>query len=140
MANKNLSRVHWSFWLIGFVALIWNLMGSANIVMQMIAPNFEAMPQWWRDVVASRPIWTTIAMMVAVFGGLLGCLAILFRRAVALPLFILPLLGTAITMAHAAGVPGAGTRQIVEAVVMPVVVGIFLIWYAWVSRGRGWIG
>lgn len=138
MNGDTRSGVHWSFWLIGVVAMIWNLLGSLNILVQMTTGDLAAMPQWWRDVVASRPAWATAAMMVAVFGGLLGSVALLLRRSVALGLFILSLIGTIVTMSHALGVPGAGARQIAEGVVMPVIVGLFLIWYARMAARRGW--
>ena len=35
MTEKTTGGVHWSFWVIAAVALIWNLMGSANFFMQM---------------------------------------------------------------------------------------------------------
>ena len=133
-------RVHWSFWVIGIVALVWNLMGSANIVLQRVAPDLEAMPEWWRAVVASRPAWATGAMLVAVFGGLIGCVLLLLRKSAALYLFVAALLGTVVTMSHAVGVPGAGPRQIVEAVVLPVAVGLFLIWYARLAHRKRWTG
>ncbi len=35
MNDKNIDGVHWSFWVIGAVALIWNLMGVMNFFVQM---------------------------------------------------------------------------------------------------------
>ncbi len=139
MSDTGAVKVHWSFWVIGVVALIWNLMGSANILLQLTAPDLEAMPEWWRAVVASRPAWATAAMLVAVVGGGIGCVLLLLRKPAALYLFAAALLGTVLTMSHAVGVPGAGPRQIVEAVVMPVAVGLFLIWYARLARRKGWL-
>lgn len=138
MSDSAPARVHWSFWVIGVVALIWTLMGSANIALQLVAPNLEAMPEWWRAVVASRPAWATGAMLVAVVGGLIGCILLLMRRSAAIYFFAAALLGTLVTMSHAVAVPGAGPRQIVEAVVMPLVVGLFLIWYARLTHRKGW--
>ena len=37
MSTKTVSAVHWSFWAISAVALIWNVMGSINFLMQMNA-------------------------------------------------------------------------------------------------------
>ena len=134
------ARVHWSFWVISIVALIWNLMGSANTILQMVAGDLAAMPEWWRAVVASRPGWATAAMMVAVFCGVLGCILLLLRKSAAFYLFVASLAGVIVTMSHAVGVPGAGARQIFEAIVMPVVVGLFLIWYARLAARKGWTG
>ena len=138
MSEKAVARVHWSFWLISGLALIWNLLGSANIILQMVAGDLAAMPDWWRAVVESRPIWSTAAMMVAVFGGVIGCILLLFRKSTAIYWFVASLAGVVVTMSHAMGVDGAGPRQIFEAVVMPVVVGLFLIWYARFAQQRSW--
>jgi hypothetical protein len=35
MNNENAGPVHWSFWAIGAVALIWNVMGKINFFAQM---------------------------------------------------------------------------------------------------------
>ena len=35
MNNKTVTSFHWSFWLIGVVALIWNVLGVVNFFMQM---------------------------------------------------------------------------------------------------------
>ena len=35
MHDKPVGGVHWSFWIIGAVALIWNVMGVTNFFVQM---------------------------------------------------------------------------------------------------------
>jgi hypothetical protein len=35
MSDETVGGVHWSFWAIGAVALIWNVMGSINFFVQM---------------------------------------------------------------------------------------------------------
>ena len=138
MENKTSGSVHWSFWLIGAVALIWNAMGVMNFMAQMFAGDLSFMPEWWRAVIESRPLWATVAMAVAVFGGVLGAILLLLRKSAAIYLFILSLNGAVLAIVHAVGVAGAGPRQIFEAVVMPVVVAGFMIWYAKLARRRGW--
>ena len=41
MNDKTIGGVHWNFWLIDAVALIWNLMGVMNLFMQMNADKCQ---------------------------------------------------------------------------------------------------
>ena len=42
MNDKTVGGVHWSFWTIGIVALIWNVMGVINFFAQMNADALAA--------------------------------------------------------------------------------------------------
>jgi len=44
MNDETVGGVHWSFWAIGAVALIWNVMGVINFFWQMNADALAAMP------------------------------------------------------------------------------------------------
>ena len=139
-ADKSASlKPHWSFWLIGAVALVWNGLG----VMQFNPEAMEMMPDWWHAVIKNRPVWATLSMVVAVFGGVLGAILMLMRKRWALSIFIASLLGVVLTMAHSLSVVGpmveVGFRQVFEAVVMSIVIGVFLIWYAYFAKSKGWI-
>ena len=79
MNDKTVSGVHWSFWIIGFVALIWNVMGSINYFIQMDADVVATFPETHRAIIEGRPVWATAGFAIAVFGGSLGCLLLLFR-------------------------------------------------------------
>ena len=48
MNHQTPTRVHWSFWIIGTVALVWNVMGVVNFFMQMNADAVAAMPETHR--------------------------------------------------------------------------------------------
>jgi len=124
------AKPHWSFWVIAAMALIWNAMGAVNWVTQIAAPDLEAMPEWWREVVASRPLWAVLAMAVAVFAGMLGAVLLLQRRQAAVLVFSVSLAGTVLAAGQAFGIGEPSPRQLFEAVLMPVAVAAFLIWYA----------
>ena len=49
-------RPHWSFWVIGIIALVWHIMGSMNFVMQMNRSAVAGMPEAYRAVIESRPV------------------------------------------------------------------------------------
>ncbi len=138
MNNNSVNKVHWSFWVIGAVGLIFNLMGCINFFSQMIADMVASMPEAYRAIVESRPLWATGAFAIAVFGGALGGLLLLLRKSAAYYVFIASLLG-----AVAAQIPFLGMVDFpVEALIgglMQLVVGAFLIWYSKWAERKGWI-
>ena len=80
MNDETAGRVHWSFWAIGAVALVWNVMGVINFFAQMNADALASFPESHRAIVVGRPAWATGAFAIAVFGGALGCLLLLLRK------------------------------------------------------------
>ena len=144
MNDKTVGGVHWSFWAIAVIALIWNVMGVINYVMQMNPGALASFPETHRAIIQSRPAWATGGFAIAVFGGALGCLLLLLRKSAAYYVFIASLLGVIVTMIHALGIATSTVRfslfEIVMMLLMPPVVAVFLIGYAkWVQR-KGWIG
>lgn len=138
MNERTAIRVHWSFWIIGAVGLIFNLAGCMNYITQMNAEMVASMPDVYRGIVESRPAWGTGAFAIAVFGGALGCLLLLLRKSVAVYVFIASLVGAII-----AQIPFLGMANFpVEAWMgwlSQLVVGAFLVWYSKWSKGKGWI-
>lgn len=143
MNDKIVGGVHWSFWAIGAVALIWNVMGVINLFMQMNAGALAAMPESQRAIIEARPVWATGAFAIAVFGGALGCLLLLLRKSAAAYLFIASLLGMIVHMIPYLGTTGStikfGPVEISMFILMPLVVAAFLIWYSKKVEGKGWI-
>lgn len=139
MSNEATSRIHWSFWVIAVVALIWNLMGAMNFFMQVFSGDVSNMPEWWQLVVANRPIWATGAMAIAVFVAVLGCVLLLLRKAVATYLFIASLVGVVLTMGHALSVGFPELPEFILVVVMSIGLSIFMVWYAKLAENKGWI-
>ena len=139
MNDESSRGVHLSFWAVAVVGLIWNAMGAMNFVMQMDADMLSKYPESHRALIENRPIWATGGFAVAVFGGVLGCLLLLFRKSVAFHVFNASLLGVIVAMIHTFGSPiELSTFDIVLTILMPVVVAAFLIWYAKRARTRGW--
>jgi hypothetical protein len=143
MNNNTVSGIHWSFWAIGAVALIWNAMGVMNYVMQMDTNALASYPESHRSIIEGRPAWATGAFAIAVFGGVLGCLLLLLRKSAALYLFVASLLGVIVTMVHTLRVANLTADfspfEISMMIVMPMVVAAFLIWYSIFTEKKGWI-
>jgi hypothetical protein len=143
MNDAAVGRVHWSFWLIGAIALIWNVMGAVNFFMQMNAAVVAAMPEAQRAIVQDRPIWATGAFAITVLGGALGCVLLLLRRSAATYLFIVSLAGVIVQMLpYLVMDDSAGKLRRVELsmfIMMPLLVAAFLIGYSkWAGKKR-WI-
>jgi hypothetical protein len=143
MRDETVGGVHWSFWMIGAVALIWNVMGVVNFFMQMNADTLAAMPESERAIIAGRPAWATAAFALAVFGGALGCLLLLLRKSAAYYLFIASLLGVIVQTIPYLGIAGPpinyGPFELSMIIVMPLAVAAFLIWYSKQAERKGWI-
>jgi hypothetical protein len=144
MINKSVAGVHWSFWIISVVALIWNVMGVINYLVQMNADMLASYSEAARAIIEGRPAWATGGFAVAVFGGALGCLLLLLKKSIATYLFIASLVGVIVTMTHTLGVAGStidfSPFEIFMMILMPLVVAAFLIWYSKWAKRKGWIG
>jgi hypothetical protein len=141
MNDKTASAIHWSFWLIGAVALIWNAMSVVNYFMQMNPDVLATYRESERMIVAGRPAWATGGFALAVFGGALGCLMLLLRKSAAFYLFIASLLGVIVTIIHALGLGiDFSLGEILGIILMPLIVAAFLIWYSKLAESRGWVG
>ena len=143
MNDETAGRVHWSFWAIGAVTLIWNVMGVINFFMQMNADALASFPESHRAIIEGRPAWATGAFAIAVFGGALGCLLLLLRKSAAYYLFIASLLGVIVQLIHTLGIARSTINfnplDILMIILMPLVVAAFLIWYSKRAESKGWI-
>ena len=126
---------HLSFWIVAIAGLIWNLMGSMNYIMQTNPETVAQMPDVYQMIINGRPSWATAGFAIAVFGGSVGCILLLLRKNVAVPVFMLSLAGIVLTVIHATMLVG-----MVPSSVLSVLVGGALLWYATIARRKNWLG
>ena len=140
MNDDIVGSVPWGFWVVGTVALVWNVMGIINFFMQMNPDVLVTYRESERAIVESRPAWATGAFAIAVFGGALGCFLLLLKKSVAYYFFIASLLGVVVTMIHTLSLGiGFGFGEILGIILMPLVVAVFLILYSKQAQSKGWI-
>ena len=143
MNDASTTGIHWTFWVITDLALVWNVLGGVNFFMQMDADIVSAMPETHRAIIIGRPVWATAGFAVIVFGGALGCLLLLLRKSAAYYVFIVSLLGGVVTMIHTVNIARStidfSVSEIVVMILMPLVVAVFLVWYAKWAERQGWI-
>jgi len=139
MSFGNVVKVHWSFWVIGAIALIWNAMGVINFFVQMNPDALTAYRDSERAIIEGRPVWATGGFAIAVFGGALGSLMLLLRKSAATYLFIASTLGVIVTMIYTLGLGiDFGLGEILGIILMPLVVAAFLVWYSKKAKRKGW--
>ena len=132
------------FWIIGTIALIWNLLGVFAFIgqMNMTPEMLEALPETERALYENVPSWVNIVFAIAVFGGALGSVLLLLKKKLATPVFIISLFGIIAQMVYnfilskAADVYGPG-GMIMPAMV--VLIGVFLVWYSKQATSKGWV-
>ena len=138
MSDQNTREIHWSFWAIGVVGLLFNLMGCANFLSQMNSETVASMPEAYRAIVESRPAWATGAFAIAVSGGALGGILLLLRKSAAYYAFIASLGGAVGAQIPFFGMEGFPSEAM-AGWVSQLVVGSFLVWYAKYAERKSWI-
>lgn len=95
------------------------------------------LPEAERELYENLPAWATAAFAIAVFGGLLGSLALLIKKKWAIPLFLLSLLGIIVQLIN-----NLLMINNIEDYIMPIIVliiGVFLYTYSKKSKTNGWL-
>ena len=132
----NTSKPGMAFWIIGVVALIWNLMGVANYLMQAFKTQ-SVMDKFNAEQLAlleSLPAWMTALFAIAVFAGAIGSIALLMRKKIAASIFIVSFLAATIQQLYwmfgtnAPEVFGESMPYLMP--IMIIVVAAFLVWYS----------
>ena len=91
------SKVPIWYWAVSLFGLAWNVYGIYQFLgsLSQTEENLmtAGMPAEAAKIYFSLPTWMSIVFAIGVFGGLLGCLLMLLRRAWALPVFAVSLAG-----------------------------------------------
>jgi hypothetical protein len=134
--SDSVHPIHWSFWVIGGVLLLYNVAGVANFISQLNADTVATMPDAYRLIIEGRPAWATGAFAVAVFGGALGCLLLLLRQPLASYVLIASFCGAAVTLIHTLG---NAPFEFAIGNLVQLLVTAFLVWYSKRASSSGWI-
>ena len=131
-------------WLIGIVALLWNLIGAADYTMTryggeeyMLGAGMDAAGVAW---IESAPAWATAGWALGVWGGVAGSLLLLLRSRFAVWAFALSLVGVLVMTAYAMANPYPASMTSTGATVFEwtiKVIALLLLLYAWAMRKRG---
>ena len=135
-----------SFWLIGGAALIRNLFGLFAYYMQVTATA----ETWVRAndsaeqiaALQAIPAWATGGSGLATTCGVLGSVLQLVRKSLAVPIFIVSLVGLLLQNLHAfvlADTIAAFGMVPVYIQTTVMIIAVLLIWYSRRCSARGWL-
>ena len=132
------------FYLVGGIALLWNLMGLLMFVLQMTMneATLAALPDAQRALYESVPTWVTIAFAIAVIFGTLGSIGLVLRKTWSIPLFGLSLIGVVAQVTHTLVLSDTVAVMGRQALVMPIVIvliALFLVLFSVWSKSQGWL-
>lgn len=133
-----------SFWVIGAIALVWNLIGLVFYYSHVtMSPDaLEGFTEAQQDFFTTTPVWATSAYAIAVTTGVLGSLLLLLRKIWAAPMFILSLAGVVVQQFHAFVLANAIEIWGTDGVILPalvIVIAIALVIYSRTAKAKGWI-
>lgn len=127
-------KPHFSFWIIAGAGLLWYLMGCLNYIMQTNPDNIARMPEIYQVFITGRPAWATAAFAIAVFGGAVGCILLLMRNRTSLAVLTLSFAAIIATAWFTFSVVG-----MVPSMMLSLLIGAALLWYASIVRRFNWL-
>ena len=129
-----------------WLALLWMLSGAAAFVMDLLTDEaaLAQMSPAQRELYEARPGWILAMYAVAVLSGLAGALALVLRKAWAVPALGLSLAAVIVQFGYVVfGMQAIERVGAAEAVTLPIIVfvaGMLMLWVAVKAKGAGWIG
>ena len=143
--NKG-TKTPWHLWVVGIVGLLWSAMGAMDYVMTQ-TKNVEYMAAFTPeqlDFFYGLPTWIIASWAIAVWGGVVGAIFLLFRKSLAVTLFLVSFIAMVITAIHNYGlsngleVIGDTFSLVFSAIIFLVALGLYL--YARAMEKRGVLG
>ncbi len=132
------------FWIVSILGLMWNAMGVRGYIQTVTqSPAMEKMYNAEQlEAMYNMPAWAASAFAIAVFCGVLGCLALLIRKSWAIPLFVLSLLGVIVQNIYSYFM--GNTLELMGNVALIwtaaiLAIALFLLWFARLARSKSWI-
>lgn len=132
------------FWIVSALALLWNIMGAMAYLGQVFMTDEikAALPEDQLTLMENTPAWATAAFAIAVWAGVLGCIALLLRKKWATTILWISLIGLLVHMVHfffmANMVEVYGTVQGLLMPIICIVIGIALVFLARLAEKRHW--
>lgn len=132
------------FSFITIVLFVWNLLGFLAFFRQQMMPTsaLAQLPEAQQVFYTSIPFWAIAGFAVAVFGGVIGCVLLMFKKSLAYDFFIASFVGVLVQQFHAFVLANSIEVFGSSAVGMPFVVfvvALFLIWFSKHCIKQGWI-
>lgn len=133
------------FWIVSVLALIWNLIGVSFYLMDayMRDETIAGLSETQKNIIESQPSWVIGAYALAVFGGALGCIALLIRKKWAKQLFVVSFVAMAArTIYYFFMTNATEVFDVVQGTLMPIIILIitgFLFILSRIAIEKKWI-
>ena len=137
-------KTPWHLWAVGILSLLWNAFGAFDYVMTKLR-NPEYMAAFTPEQQAyfySFPLWANVGWALGVWGSVLGSLLLLVRSRHAVTVFLLSLVGLAISSVYQFGMHYGDLEwmfgtfpMIFTAVIWIIVIALFLYARALAAKG-----
>ncbi len=134
-----------SYWIIAGFFLLWNFLGltiyydQVTMTPEVIAENFSPEQQAFLQ---NMPIWATSAYAIAVTAGVIGAALLFARKALALPVFVVSLVGVLVqdlnSFVLSDGLEVWGTSALYLPTLV-LLICILEIWYSRSAKAKGWL-
>lgn len=131
------------FTLVAILALVWNLLGVMAFVghITMTPEAIAELPQAEQALYSAVPLWATIAFTVAVFAGAIGSIALLMRKRICYPLFVVSLVAVLVQMFHSFFIINSYEVYGPGGTVMPlmvIIIAFLLVAFSIKGRNNNW--
>lgn len=133
----------WHLWLIGVLGGLWSAIGVLSFILTQM--NVEAVmsrfPPQQREYFESFPWWADAFWAIGVFGGVVGCLLLLLKNRLAVPVLIVSLIGAIVSTLG--GLFLLGGMEVMRETgglgftVFPILLAAFLAYYANAMSKKG---
>jgi hypothetical protein len=125
-----------SFYIVGAVFLVWNVIGFMFYLQHaMMTPETvpAGLDATMLAFIEATPVWATAAYAIAVNVGMLASVMLLLRKSVAMPLYVVSLAGALVldfdsfVLRDVVAIWGGGAYIVPSAV---IIIGVIEIWYS----------
>lgn len=122
------------YWIIAILALLWNTLGVIAYLGQayMTDETLAALPESNQLYYSNLPAWVTAAFAIAVFGGFLGSIGLLWRKKWAYFLFVLSFVAIVVQQIHNLFIQDyieiSGAQVVLPAITLAI--AIYLVYFS----------
>tara|TARA_B110000967_G_C18816095_1_gene526202 strand:+ start:418 stop:849 length:432 start_codon:yes stop_codon:yes gene_type:complete len=133
--NNKLHQTSNRFWILGILAIIWNLVGVFAYLGQTFMSDeiLKTLSKSEQNYFITIPAWVTAAFATAVFAGLFGSICLLFKKKIAFFLFLISFV--ALVLQHNYNIFIQEHMEIGGAqLILPfatTLIGVLLVWYTY---------
>lgn len=146
MSEESTTKPGTAFWVISGVLVVWNLIGLMFYYQQstLTPDKMQELGLTAQQIahISNTPAWGHSGYAIAVNAGLLGAVLMLLRKAWAMPLFVLSLVGALVQDLDAFVLRDAMQAWGPTAWYLPafvIAVCAFEIWYSRAAKAKGWL-